>query len=387
MEPKLSTDAYTADGVNVELGDDLSKYAGSLCSATFKNNPHIKVHDFSKGHFRGPRAYEVVGLPEGTFFDLGSDGIGTKVVVTDAAFAHRHSNRDWVAMCVDDFARWGGKVLLLNNDLNLSSLGGSGSPATHAAAELLRGLKETADKYGYVMWKGESAELGPCVGSENEKACLKYVWSGTAFGCYHEKNLITGEGLLPGHVVVALREYGFRSNGISSVRAAFRKKFGEYWFKSEEAKPLIEQAAIPSVVYGSFLAKVNGWSDPNLKPIIKMPLLVHLSGGSFKGKFYEDILFRYGFSAELDSLWDPPEIVQRVGEWRGLSSREFYQTLSGGQGMLAVMDRADVSQFIRLAQEDGIEAKECGVILPAQDRPQLIIHSKFNPGEKVVYSA
>lgn len=377
MNQPLSS--YGQDGVNVSLGDQFSSFAGQLCRQTYGNNPNIKVHDFSQGHFRGPKGFEPIGMPSGTILDLSPDGIGTKSVITDAAFFHRFSSRDWVAMCAGDITRWGGKAALLINDLSVSSLGDDKhSNAYLAACDLMIGLRETADECGYVMYKGETAELSSCVASENPNARLKYNWSGAALGFLNRKNLITGQHIKAGQSVMALRELGFRSNGGSSVRKAFARKFGPEWHKHPEAQKYIRLAAEPSVLYDEFLAHANGWSSPDLIPIIKMSLVVHLTGGSFEGKFFEDILQRHGFSAELYSLWSPPEIMGLCSLWRGLTAKESYQTFNGGQGVLVVIDDCDADEFIGLAQSFGIEAQKCGEITAVTDRPRLVIHSKFD---------
>jgi len=210
-----------------------------------------------------------------------------------------------------------------------------------------------------------------------------YIWSGMAFGFVHPKNVITGKNVRVGQKIVALREKGLRANGGSSMRKAFSMCFGDNWYIQEAARPYIELAATPSVLYDKFLVHMNGWSSPDLTPIVKSSLIVHLTGGSFRGKFWEDFLKRHGFSAVLDDLYDPPEIMQLGGEWRGFKSSGFYDTFHGGQGVIVVMDKEDVGGYIRLAAEAGHEAKECGMITSNAGKPQLIIESKFKKGETV----
>jgi len=159
----VGPDLYKQDGVNVDLGDLYSKFAGGLCKQTYQNNPHILVHDFSGGLFRGPRCFEPIDLPPGTMLDIDVDGNGTKPIITDAAFQHRQSSRDWVAMCAGDKTRYGGYPALLANDLNIKTFGKDRDSQTfHAVCELMLGLKEVADENNYVMYKGETAEMGPC---------------------------------------------------------------------------------------------------------------------------------------------------------------------------------------------------------------------------------
>lgn len=381
----VQMDLYKQDGVNVPLGDRFSSFAGQLCQQTYQNNPHLTVHNLSDGLFRGPRFFEPMGLPSGTGFHLAPDGIGTKQIITDAAFQHKRSARDWVAMCAGDNTRYGGKTALLVNNLDVKTLGDDEKSATfHAACELMLGLKEVADENGYVMYNGETAELPPCVSSDNPQATLLYVWSGVAFAFFNPKNVITGKDVRVGQKIVALREKGFRSNGGSSVRKAFKMRFGDNWYAETEAQSYIQKAAQPSLLYDRFLTDMNGWSSNDLVPTVKASLVVHLTGGSFKGKFFEDFLARHGFSAMLYDLFDPPEILQLCGEWRGFDSTGFYETFHGGQGVIVVMDEEDVGNFIRTAALlYGIEAKECGEITSNSGEPRLVIDSKFKKGEMV----
>jgi len=375
---------YAEDGVSVSLGDKLSAYAGELCEQTFGNSEYIWVRDFSKGFFRGPKSFEPISLPPGTTFDLSPDGARTKTIITDAAMKHHFSARDWLAMCSGDIMRWGGKPILFINDLNVSSLGENEESETYQAARrLLHGLKTTCDDLGYVMYKGETAEMGPCVSSGNINATLKYIWSGTAFGLLNPRNMITGKGLAVGQSIMALYDDGFGANGGSSVRKAFELKFGGNWYAREDAQRYIRMAAEPCTLYDKFLTNINGWDSADLQPLIKSYLNVHLTGGSFKGKFFEDILLRYGFSAELDSLFDPPEIVSLCGEWRGLSPTEFYETFAGGQRVLSVIDNRDIKKYIQIAKKFKLKAKKCGKIVK-NDSPRLAIHSKFKTNEVIV---
>lgn len=378
-------DLYCHDGVNVPLGDKFSRFAGKLCQQTYRNCPKLEVIDCSDGLFRGPRFFRPKDMPYGVGFHIAPDGIGTKSIITDAAEFHDLSAHDWVAMCAGDVTRYGGWPVLFSNDLNVSSLGeDEQSDAYRAACNLMQGLKSVSDQNSYVMYNGETAEMGPCVSSENPIATLKYIWAGVAFGFFHPDTVITGERVRPGQVIIALRENGLRSNGGSSVRKALKMRFGEDWYNTPEAWPYIKDAAEPSVIYDPFLAAMNGW--PGLEPVVRASLIVHLTGGSFRGKFFEDFLKRHGFSAKLDDLFDPPHIMQLCGEWRGFDSAGFYDTFHGGQGVLVVVEQEDATKFIRHAQKHNIVAKACGKITSRDIHPELWIKSKYKPGDVVVIS-
>jgi len=116
---------YAQDGVDVVEGDKFSAFAGSLCRETYNNSPFIEVRDFSREHFRGPRGFRPIHLPDGCYFDLAPDGEGTKPVLTDAAGYHDEAAKGWVAMTCGDITRWGGLPLVLVNNLDTDTIGKS----------------------------------------------------------------------------------------------------------------------------------------------------------------------------------------------------------------------------------------------------------------------
>lgn len=373
---------YGADGVNVSAGDLFSEIAASKSRETWGASPFVRVSDLSNGSFRGPRSVDFVGLPHGWTYTVAADGIGTKVELVTAAASYRHAARDVMAMTCGDITRYGGIPLTFSSVLDVSTLGEPGSKTFQAFEELLSGARDAALKQGVVLQTGETAELGPCVGSENPDALTKFNWAGFAVGAYHPKAMITGEHLAPGQVVVALREFGFRSNGISMVRAALRLKYGSEWWSHPFSADDIRAAAQPSLLYDRFLVEANGWNSVGLKNRIPVTCIAHISGGGIPGKFGEDLLFRAGLSAKLDGLYEPPNIMKRCAEYRGLKgetvdAETFYRTWNGGQGVLAVMSPDDVERFLDLAEDFRIHAKVCGQIFKA-DSPVLQIESSHH---------
>jgi len=319
-------------------------------------------------------------LPRGCINAVGPDGIGTKTVVVDAAFLHGECGYDLLAMGAGDITRWGGLPLVFTNDLNVKTLGKEKDRTNEACKALIRGLGQAVTDLEMVLLQGETAELGICVGSDNHNAIVAFNWDGTAHGVYHLKKMILGDTLSEGQAIMALREYGFRCNGYSSVRKAFALKFGPEWYKNPKAKKAIQQAARHSTLYDLFLTDMNGWRNVNYEPIIKMHLIVHVTGGSIRSKFAEDILFPQGLSADLPDLWELPEIMRQCAKWRGMSDEECHEIWNGGQGALVVIDKDDVPEFIELAGGYNLEAKQAGKITKERE-PIVRIASKFKGGD------
>lgn len=374
----MGTDMYGADGVRVPEGDSFSAFAGAICASTFSNSPFVEVKEFAKGRFRGPRGFRFGNLPPDYFLDAPADGTGTKPVIITAARAYRHAARDLLAMTAGDITRFGGKPLVLVNSLEVSSLGQCGDATNNAFREMMRGLEEVAHEQQIVCLRGETAELGPCVGSENPDAITKFIWSGFMIGAYLPDRIITGDSL--GHdrqAIVALHEPGFRANGLSTARSGLRRRFGDTWWNNPDAQKIIEAVAHPSALYDRFLAEANGWTCPVSGPQFHFHLIAHITGGGIVGKFAEDLLFPRGLSAKLGNLFAPPEAMCQIAEWRGMPDEECYRVFGCGQGALVVLSPEQVGRFVEMAASYGIRAQWCGTMSPSDD-PRLIIDSRFS---------
>lgn len=383
----MGTNAYKDDGVDMELGDRFSAYCGKIFRTTYENSRHVTVTDLSRGNFRGPRGFTFKDLPEGCLTTLTTDGVGTKTGIIVASGQVKTSASNLVAMGAMDITRYGGMPLGLTNILDVASLGEDLNSETYQlCVDLVDGLKALADAHGYVVVHGETAELGVYVGSDDPNAKLKFNWGAATFGVYHPAKMILGDTLKPGQVIMALRD-DFRSNGFSSVRKAFALRYGAEWFKNPDALSDLIAAASGSVQYDRFLSDLHGWTKVGtrqmLEPFIRMHLIVHLSGGAFKSKLGEDMLAPQNLSAEFTDLFDPPPIMRKCAEWRGLSGEACYNSWNGGQGALVVIGPDDVDRFLEEATKFGIEAKAAGIIQTKQGY-NVKITSKFD-GSPVTY--
>lgn len=375
---------YSKDGVDVEEESLFSSFAGSVCRASYKNSPFVDVHDLSGGSFRGPRPFTFKNLPKGYFIEASTDGIGTKGILIDAAKTHHLAAYDLIAMTASDITRFGGIPLIFINVFDTTSVGNVGDKVSKTYKSAIAGLGDVAKKEKIVVLKGETAQMGDAIGSEIKDSKTKLNWSGTMIGAYHKDKMITGKDIAPGQVIIALKENGFRCNGISSARKALKEKFGKEWWKNPKAKESIKLAATPSVLYDMYVNTLHGWFNKDFKPEIAIHSVIHLSGGAFREKLAKDILFPKKFSAELFDLWEPPKIMRQCAQWRKITDEEFYEVWHGGQGMLLIVEEKDASHCLKRAKDFGIKAKIAGRITKEKN-PQVSINSKLTKGKIIIY--
>lgn len=375
---------YAQDGVDISEETSFSSYAGSICRASYTNSPFVDVVDLSKGNFRGPRPFVFKNLPKGVMVEASADGIGTKGILIDAAKTHKDAAYDLIAMTASDITRYGGLSLVFINILDVPSVGTKGDAVSKVFTDLMDGLGHVAAESNVIVLKGETAQMNACVGSEISDSKTKFNWGGTMIGVYHKDHMITGDNIKEGQVIIALKENGFRCNGISSVRKALSIKYGNEWWNNIKATKSIKDAATPSVLYDTYVTTLHGWADGDLNPEVTLHGIIHLSGGAIHEKFAKDILFPRGLSAHLDDLWPPPEIMKECAMWRGLSDEEFYETWNGGQGMFLIVDEEDADICISRASDFNIQARVAGVI-KKEKIAQVSIVSKLTSGIEVTY--
>lgn len=361
---------YAQSGVNVKLGDRFSSYAGGICKASWDNCRYLKVTDFRNGNFRGPVGYDLRDLPPERMFTSGADGVGTKVTF-HALSDMRMVAIDLMAMILDDIARSGCMPVAISNVLDVKTLGKDEESLEYKAfIRMFEALAEFAKAHGVALLPGETAELGACVGSEimNVEGYPMFNWAGFAVGALLPGKIIDGSRIAPGQIIMALREKGLRSNGLSAVRRYLRDKFGDEWWLRPECQALIREIAKPSTIYASLLAEANGWYQSDFKPRIDITGIAHITGGGVIGKFGDGLIARTGYSASLDMLYEPSRIMRDVVNASGMTDVDAYTTFNGGQGCLIVVpDIDDAMKLSAFAQIRGFESKIAGKIEPVSN--------------------
>lgn len=364
------------DQVDLGAGNSFSAFAHQQIQSTFKNSLYVEVTESAMGNFRKLRTFSFKNLPPGVTFALVNDGIGTKVVLTDAAGMYETSAADLLAMTCNDITRKGGLPLVVTNTLNVAALGEPDSELNIAARKLLSGLVKYAKEERVVVFNGETAELKG-LKLANSNPTLSYLWESTTLGAFEVNREITGERIRPGDIILAFRDESPGSNGITELRNGLAKMYGSEWWDNPDAAELVGEAAMPCRLYDYFLTTLNGWYElphrPNSMPYIKAHGIAHVSGGGIPEKLAGDLLFPQGYGAELYDLFSPPQIFHKVSSARrddfaSMADEDYakrlYDMWHSGQRLLMVVKEDDAPQVMHMAKQFGHEAKIAGKVIP-----------------------
>ena len=185
------------------------------------------------------------GMEEPTLVS-GTDGCGTRVKACHGDGQHDTIGIDAVAMCVNDIACAGAEPLFFLDYI------ACGKNYPEKIAEIVAGVAEGCVQSGAALIGGETAEH-PGLMQEDE-----YDLAGFAVGIIDKKDLLTGEELEAGDVLIGMASTGVHSNGFSLVRKVFdmtRESLDTYY--DELGTTLGEALLAPTRIYVKALKSIK----------------------------------------------------------------------------------------------------------------------------------
>jgi len=362
--------------VNIELGDDVSRMLYEASKLTHENRPGFLV-EFHES-FSGLRAIPGSMLKDvgNLYLNLGFDGVGTKVEVSERLDDHSVVAHDLFAMVCDDAVVRGAEPVAIGSILDVRQLNDTEHTRT-AVRQLSQGYVEAAKAAGVVVVNGEVAELGDRVGGYGD---FNYNWGATVLWFAHKDRILTGHQIQPGDSLVGLAEHGFRSNGITDVRKAMLERYGSQWqdviVKELGELSLGKLVQKPSIIYSRFVSELTGGYDIDKEPKAKVTGVAHITGGGQPSKLGR-MLEPSGLGVTIDSPLEPPRIMLEVQKLRDFSDEQAYSKWHMGAGM--VISTPEPAKVLAEAENQGLVAKTIGQVT---DEPGIRIKNRGAVGNE-----
>lgn len=284
----------------------------------------------------------------------GTDGCGTKVKLSIIMDKHDTIGIDAVAMCVNDIACAGGEPLFFLDYI------ACGKNVPEKIADIVKGVAEGCLQSEAALIGGETAEHPGLMPEED------YDLAGFAVGVCDKKDMITGEELKGGDVLIGMASTGVHSNGFSLVRKVFEKeltKEGLNTYYDQLGKTLGEALLAPTRIYVKAMKAIKHAG-------VRVKACSHITGGGF----YENIprMLKDGTHAVIkkDSYEIPPIFPMMAAKGQ-ITQEMMYNTYNMGLGMILAVDPADVEKTMEAMKAAGetawivgsVEAGEKGVTL------------------------
>lgn len=331
---------YKKAGVDIEAGYKSVELMKEYVKGTMRPEVLGGIGGFS-GAFSMAK---FKGMEEPTLLS-GTDGVGTKLKLAFLMDKHDSVGIDCVAMCVNDVACAGGEPLFFLDYI------ACGKNVPEKIATIVKGVADGCNQSGAALIGGETAEM-PGFYPEDE-----YDLAGFAVGIVDKKELITGENLAAGDVLIGIASSGVHSNGFSLVRKVFENEMntqGLHTYYDELGTTLGEALIAPTKIYVKALKSVKSAG-------VTIKACSHITGGGF----YENVprMLKNGVRAVIkkDSYPIPP-IFGLLAAKGQIEEKMMYNTYNMGLGMILAVAPADVDRTVEAVKEAGEAAYVVGSV-------------------------
>ena len=329
---------YKNAGVDIEAGYESVELMKKFVKGTMR--PEVLG---GLGGFSGAFSLENIKKMEEPILLSGTDGCGTKVKLAFLMDKHDTIGIDAVAMCVNDVACAGGEPLFFLDYI------ACGKNYPEKIATIVSGVAEGCKQSGAALIGGETAEH-PGLMPEDE-----YDLAGFAVGVVDKKDLIKGENLKKGDVLIGIASSGVHSNGFSLVRKVFdmtKESLDTYY--DELGTTLGEALIAPTRIYVKALKAVKDGG-------VTLKGCSHITGGGF----YENVPRMLNDNTlaviEKDKCFKLPifDLIQKTGN---IPERDMYNTFNMGTGLMLCVDSDKADEAVRILNANGEQATVIGEI-------------------------
>ena len=339
---------YKTAGVDIEAGYKSVELMKEYVKGTMREEVLGGL-----GGFSGAFSLKKIKEMDDPVLLSGTDGCGTKVKLAFIMDKHDTIGIDAVAMCVNDVACAGGEPLFFLDYI------ACGKNYPEKIASIVKGVAEGCRMSNAALIGGETAEH-PGLMPEDE-----YDIAGFTVGVVDRKDMITGENIMPGDVLVGIASSGVHSNGFSLVRKVFemtKESLDTYY--DELGTTLGEALIAPTKIYVKAMKSVKNAG-------VTVKGCSHITGGGF----YENIprMLPDGVSARVNKDSYPVlpifKLLQKTG---GIEEKMMYNTYNMGLGMVLALDPKDVDTAIKAIEEAGEKAYVVGEIIEGDKQVELV---------------
>ena len=320
---------YKNAGVDIEAGYESVELMKKYVKGTMR--PEVLG---GLGGFSGAFSMEAIKGMEEPVLLSGTDGCGTKVKLAFLLDKHDTIGIDCVAMCVNDVACAGGEPLFFLDYI------ACGKNYPEKIATIVSGVAEGCKQSGCALIGGETAEH-PGLMPEDE-----YDLAGFTVGVVDKKDIITGENLKAGDVLIGMASTGVHSNGFSLVRKIFKMdKETLNTYHEELGRTLGEALLAPTRIYVKALKNVK-------EAGVRVKACSHITGGGF----YENVprMLPEGKHAVIKKdSYEVPAIFKMMEREGNVEEHMMYNTYNMGIGMIVAVDPADVEKTMEAMRAAG----------------------------------
>ena len=310
----IENDPYKLAGVDIDAGNDLVDKIKKDVASSHNKNVLGNIGGFA-GMYELSKSYNEPVLVACT------DGVGTKVALAQELNQVDGIGQDLVAMCVNDLIVCGAKPLFFLDYFASSKL------EVNEASRIIKSIADACKNSNCALLGGETAEMpGHYVGKNFDLA-------GFSVGCVEKANIITGDCIEEGNVLIGIESSGPHSNGFSLIRKIIK----ESSMKEKDLNKITELALKPTHLYPNLIMQLINQ--------FKISGMAHITGGGLTENIPRSLPKHLAVEVYLDS-WQLPEIFRWLKDNGNITQDDMLRIFNCGIGMVLVVNE-DISENVK----------------------------------------
>jgi phosphoribosylformylglycinamidine cyclo-ligase len=265
---------------------------------------------------------------------MSTDGVGSKIIVAEMMDKYDTVGIDCIAMVVNDILCVGAEPIAMVDYLAVER------PDPEIAAQIGEGLKEGCKQAKVAMIGGETASLPEIINN--------FDLAGTGIGIVEAENIITGEKIVDGDILIGIESSGIHSNGLSLARKVF---FDDNHFNVEDKLPNDPETSVgeellkPTIIYVNPIVEL-------LKSDVEVHGLAHITGGGFTNLKR----LKKGTGYIIETLPEPKPIFKAMHAL-GVPLEELYRVFNMGIGFVVIVKSEDAEKTINIIKKFNLAYK------------------------------
>lgn len=325
---------YRDAGVDIDAGEAVVDRIKPLVARTFRKEVMGGLGGFGA-------LFELAGRYRDPVLVSGTDGVGTKLKLAQQLNRHDSIGIDLVGMCVNDVLVQGAEPLFFLDYF------ATGKLQVDTAVSVIAGIAKGCELSGCALIGGETAEM-PDMYPPGE-----YDLAGFCVGAVEKANLLTGDRVRAGDVILGIESSGPHSNGYSLIRRIIKH------VNADLAMPfgggtLADALMQPTTIY--------------VKPILALMqerpahALAHITGGGLKENIIRVVPDGLGLDIDAASLKLPP-VFAWLQEAGAVADAEMWRTFNCGIGFTLLLDANEVVATQDWLQARGLASRVIGEVV------------------------
>ena len=309
---KKIQNSYKKSGVNISIANKFVNHIAKLSKKNVKKtNKSFNVDNI--GAFGSAFDLSNIKIKDPVIISC-TDGVGTKIELTNQFKKFDTIGIDLVAMCVNDLIVQGAKPLFFLDYIAVGKIN------LNKTKKILKGILKGCKIANCNLIGGETAEMPGVYTNE------KFDLAGFSVGIVSKKKILNKKKVKKDNLILAIPSNGIHSNGYSLVRSILKKEKLNKKLKNELLKPT-------KIYTNEILKLVN-------KDLINAA--AHITGGGLVENILRSVPNDLSINIDLSKIK-----VKKIFKWiksKNISELEMIQTFNCGIGFCIIIDKKNLKK-------------------------------------------